>query len=230
MMNLKAEDLKLTKANLVKKLKAEFLVNGDTAEYFVEDFFNYIISQPAFELVGIGRFEKRQKRSSNLLQLKTATDLSKTTLAKYKVCFKTFKSLKQQIYAEGGFINAEVMAKSKQTGNMPIGEVAKLLGVEAHTIRFWTKEFEPHIPYTIGKGERKYYSLGSVEVFKKIQELIHVKGVKIRFIKENNLLFQNYASQSLASQDLPSGNEAKINDVLSQISTEIEKLTAKLKY
>ncbi len=221
-------NLKLTKTSLAKKLKSEFLINCDTAECFVEDFFKYIINQPAFEIASIGRFEQRQKRSSNLLTIKSKSGLLKTTLAKYKVCFKTFKSLKQQIYTEGGFINTEVMTNSKIKDNLSIGEVAKLLGVEAHTIRFWTKEFEPHIAYTIGKGERKYYSLGSVEVFKKIQDLIHVRGIKIRFIKENNLLFEDRTPQNLVKQNLACDQEVKVNEALNQISKEIERLTAKI--
>lgn len=69
-----------------------------------------------------------------------------------------------------------------------IGKVAKIIGVEAHTIRFWIGEFGDAIPFIVGKGDRRYFNDASLEKFKLIKNLIHDKGIKIRIIKEQNLL------------------------------------------
>ena len=71
---------------------------------------------------------------------------------------------------------------------LSIGEVAKKVDVASHTIRFWTEEFNEYIKFEIGKGERRYYPIEEVEVFKKINHLIHEEGIKIRVIKEKKLL------------------------------------------
>jgi DNA-binding transcriptional MerR regulator len=74
---------------------------------------------------------------------------------------------------------------------LSIGEVAKKVGVEIHTIRFWTDEFESYLNFEIGKGNRRYYSLSSVETFIKINKLIHIDGIRIKAIKEKKMLVQS---------------------------------------
>lgn len=69
-----------------------------------------------------------------------------------------------------------------------IGEVAKLVGVEIHTIRFWTEEFKEYIVFRLGKGDRRYYSEMAIEMFKRINHLIHHDGIRIKAIKEKKLL------------------------------------------
>lgn len=71
---------------------------------------------------------------------------------------------------------------------LSIGEVAKQVNVASHTVRFWTEEFTEYIKFEIGKGDRRYYPNEAVEVFKKINHLIHEEGIKIRVIKEKKLL------------------------------------------
>lgn len=72
--------------------------------------------------------------------------------------------------------------------NKSIGEVAKEVGVEIHTIRFWTDEFAEYIPFEIGKGERRYYPEDAINVFKRINHLIHKDGIRIKSIKEKKML------------------------------------------
>jgi DNA-binding transcriptional MerR regulator len=79
---------------------------------------------------------------------------------------------------------------------LSIGEVAKIIGVEIHTIRFWTDEFAEYVKFSIGKGERRYYEETAINMFLKIKTLIHVDGIRIKAIKEKKLLL---ASENVIS-------------------------------
>jgi DNA-binding transcriptional MerR regulator len=63
-----------------------------------------------------------------------------------------------------------------------IGDVAKMLNLPVHTIRFWTGEFQ-HIE-CIRRNGRRYYDNKAVDELKKIKELSHKKGLKIDGIKQ----------------------------------------------
>ena len=63
-----------------------------------------------------------------------------------------------------------------------IGEVAKMLKLPVHTIRYWTKTFE-HIEFSTKNG-RRYYDDAAIDELKKIKELAHKKGMKIEGIKQ----------------------------------------------
>ena len=84
--------------------------------------------------------------------------------------------------------NTATRNTDNQNFNISIGEVAKILGVESHTIRFWNQEFKDNIPYHISRGNRRYYNNQSIDIFKKIQKLIHKDGIKIRVIKDKQML------------------------------------------
>jgi DNA-binding transcriptional MerR regulator len=62
-----------------------------------------------------------------------------------------------------------------------IGKLAKLIGVETHTVRFWEKSFPHIIPHLIN-GIR-YYDDKGVEEFTKIKEMMYDKGMKIAGIQ-----------------------------------------------
>ncbi len=63
-----------------------------------------------------------------------------------------------------------------------IGKLAKLIGVETHTVRFWEKNF-PHITPHLINGIR-YYDDKNVEEFAKIKEMMYDKGMKIAGIQK----------------------------------------------
>jgi len=58
-----------------------------------------------------------------------------------------------------------------------IGEVAKMLGVEAHTIRFWEKTFRIVVPRS--NSNRRCYTRSDVTLLKKIQRLVHKDGLSL---------------------------------------------------
>ena len=85
---------------------------------------------------------------------------------------------------------------------LSIGEVAKRIGVEIHTIRFWTEEFNEYITFEIGKGDRRYYEESSILVFEKIKKLIHEQGIRIKTIKEKKLLLKPYLNEDSKKEEL----------------------------
>ena len=82
------------------------------------------------------------------------------------------------------------MIKSKKQYKT-IGEVASILNLidkktgklSTHTLRFWEKEFKEIKPY-IFSGNRRYYDNSSIEVLKKIQFLLKIKGMTIKGVKK----------------------------------------------
>lgn len=59
-----------------------------------------------------------------------------------------------------------------------IGEVAKLLGVETHVIRFWQQQF-PHVQPTRSSTGRFLYSRSQVEQLERIRRLLHEERLTI---------------------------------------------------
>tara|TARA_B110000014_G_scaffold264052_1_gene263105 strand:+ start:1261 stop:1590 length:330 start_codon:yes stop_codon:yes gene_type:complete len=73
-----------------------------------------------------------------------------------------------------------------------ISEVSKLVGIKAHTLRFWEKEFEGLNPET-RKGNRRYYTKQDIELVFKIKSLLYenkltVAGAKVALNAKNNTI------------------------------------------
>ena len=52
---------------------------------------------------------------------------------------------------------------------VPINEVSKMLGVPAHTLRYWEKQFSGAIRPVTGAGNRRYYRMETVEKLRSIK-------------------------------------------------------------
>ena len=76
-----------------------------------------------------------------------------------------------------------------------IGELAKITGIEGHTIRFWSSEMSNKIQPSIGKGKRRYYTEKDIKTFQEIKDLIHNKGYTISMLKKG-FPFQQNSSQA----------------------------------
>ena len=71
-----------------------------------------------------------------------------------------------------------------------ISEVAKILNLidkktgklSTHTIRFWDKEFKQVKPYVFS-GNRRYFDKKSIDILKKINFLLKIKGMTIKGVK-----------------------------------------------
>lgn len=59
-----------------------------------------------------------------------------------------------------------------------IGQVAKLLGVETHVLRFWESEF-PQIKPTRAPSGRRIFHRHDVEILALVQQLLHGEGYTI---------------------------------------------------
>lgn len=74
-----------------------------------------------------------------------------------------------------------------------IGEVAKITGIETHTVRFWSMELESKIKPIIGKGSRRYYTESDIKTFLEVKDLIHSKGYTISMLKKGFPFEQQHA-------------------------------------
>ena len=72
-----------------------------------------------------------------------------------------------------------------------ISEVAKILNLvdrktgklSTHTLRFWEKEFKIVKPH-IFAGNRRYYDVKTINILRKIQFLLKIKGMTIKGVKK----------------------------------------------
>ncbi len=64
-----------------------------------------------------------------------------------------------------------------------IGEVARLLELEPHVLRFWEKEFRKYIKPLRVSG-RRLYPQTQVEVFRRIKTLLYEEGYTISGAKK----------------------------------------------
>lgn len=85
-----------------------------------------------------------------------------------------------------------------------IGQVAKMIGVESHTIRFWVNELEHYIQPEIGAGERRYFNNQQVATLKFVHELINKKGYTLSIIKKNGI--RNSYETGITHTELPMSN------------------------
>ena len=67
---------------------------------------------------------------------------------------------------------------------IPINEVSKELGVPAHTIRYWEKQFSGAVRPVTGAGNRRYYRHETVEKLRSIKSLLYDKGMTIAGVKK----------------------------------------------
>ncbi len=94
-----------------------------------------------------------------------------------------------------------------------VGEVAKAIGVETHTVRFWFGELQCYFSPYIGAGGRRYFSEQDLATFKKIQELTHTKGYRLNVIKSNKLLITQSTQESQAL-NIITDIEKQINSII----------------
>lgn len=59
-----------------------------------------------------------------------------------------------------------------------IGEVAKILDIPIHVIRFWEANFTNLKP--VKYNNRRYYNVGNIELLKQIKNLLYVQKYSIK--------------------------------------------------
>ena len=108
-----------------------------------------------------------------------------------------------------------------------IGDVAKILNLVdkktgkllTHTLRFWEKEFKQVKP-NIFSGRRRYYDVKTIDILKKIQYLLKIKGMTIDGVKK----YLNQGDSELDEDDNKTINRKIIKTKIKKISKIIKKL------
>lgn len=102
-----------------------------------------------------------------------------------------------------------------------IGEVARLLGVGTHVLRYWESEFPQVQPIRAPSGHRLYHR-HHIELLVLVQRLVHVEGLTIAGAKkrlEQMSLAPAEAQKSPADPPADPGQLAQeLRDILKLIS------------
>jgi DNA-binding transcriptional MerR regulator len=99
-----------------------------------------------------------------------------------------------------------------------IGEVAELVGVEPHVLRYWEREFRAIRPTKSAKGQR-VYSRRDVENLMRVRELLYREGFTIAGAKKR---LQKAGVEPRGEGDLDPREAAKLRDRLLAMRGEIE--------
>ena len=105
-----------------------------------------------------------------------------------------------------------------------IGEVAELVGVEPHVLRYWETEFRSIRPQKSTKGQR-IYSRRDVERLLKVKELLYTERFTIAGAKKR--------LRQIGLEPVPDGDPARnalrnVRQELGQIRGEVASLLAEL--
>src|SRR5579864_653934 len=99
-----------------------------------------------------------------------------------------------------------------------IGEVAGLVGVEPHVLRYWEREFRSIRPTKSAKGQR-VYSRRDVENLMRVRELLYGQGFTIAGAKKR-LREKGVEPHEVTDPTLRS--HARMREHLVELKTEIE--------
>jgi DNA-binding transcriptional MerR regulator len=99
-----------------------------------------------------------------------------------------------------------------------IGEVAELVGVEPHVLRYWEREFRAIRPTKSAKGQR-VYSRRDVENLMRVRELLYREGFTIAGAKKK---LQRAGVEPRAAGDLDPREAAKLREQLLTMRGEIQ--------
>ncbi len=105
-----------------------------------------------------------------------------------------------------------------------IGEVAELVGVEPHVLRYWEREFRSIRPTKSAKGQR-VYSRRDVESLMRVRELLYREGFTIAGAKKK---LQRSGVEPQEAQEPVAEDASKIREQLAAMRAEIEAFLAEL--
>jgi DNA-binding transcriptional MerR regulator len=104
-----------------------------------------------------------------------------------------------------------------------IGEVAELVGVEPHVLRYWEREFRTIRPTKSAKGQR-VYSRRDVENLMRVRELLYREGFTIAGAKKKLVRTSEEVEAALEA------NAAKAREELAAMRVEIESFLSELEH
>jgi len=100
-----------------------------------------------------------------------------------------------------------------------IGEVAEIVGVEAHVLRYWESEFKSIRPQKSAKGQR-VYSRRDLDKLLRVKELLYQQGYTIAGAKKQ---LRDGAGDPAADPD-----QAALAKLRAELSTMREQITREL--
>src|SRR5580704_5205219 len=119
---------------------------------------------------------------------------------------------------------SEVPAAEPSRGSLPpklyfrIGEVAELVGVEPHVLRYWEREFRSIRPTKSAKGQR-VYSRRDVENLMRVRELLYREGFTIAGAKKK---LQRTGEEPREAAETAAEDASKIREQIVAMRVEIE--------
>jgi DNA-binding transcriptional MerR regulator len=99
-----------------------------------------------------------------------------------------------------------------------IGEVAELVGVEPHVLRYWEREFRSIRPTKSAKGQR-VYSRRDVENLLRVRELLYREGFTIAGARKK---LQRAAPDAVEPEEAAPIDASKTRDHLLAMRRDIE--------
>jgi DNA-binding transcriptional MerR regulator len=100
-----------------------------------------------------------------------------------------------------------------------IGEVAGLVGVEPHVLRYWEREFRSIRPSKSAKGQR-VYSRRDVENLMRVRELLYGRGFTIAGAKKQLREKGVEPQEEKSAESEPA--KARMREELETLKTEVE--------
>ena len=99
-----------------------------------------------------------------------------------------------------------------------IGEVAGLVGVEPHVLRYWEREFRSVRPTKSAKGQR-VYSRRDVETLTRVRDLLYSEGFTIAGAKKR---LQRAGVEPRDDDDTSAARSTQLRDQLVELRAEVE--------
>ena len=99
-----------------------------------------------------------------------------------------------------------------------IGEVADLLGIKTHVLRYWEQEFSSLKPTKLNNGQRIYFR-SDVEMALMIKKLLYRDGYSLRGAKKAILPFHKENRKRQAEESKKQKAKHKLQTCLDQISS-----------
>jgi DNA-binding transcriptional MerR regulator len=106
-----------------------------------------------------------------------------------------------------------------------IGEVADIVGVEPHVLRYWETEFRTIRPQKSRKGQR-IYSRRDVERLIKVKDLLYSQGFTIAGAKKK--LRDGDAGAEAAPPARPSAGNAELRRTLTELRGDVVQMLREL--
>ena len=101
-----------------------------------------------------------------------------------------------------------------------IGEVAALLKIKTHVLRYWETEF-PALQPVKSRSNQRLYRRKDVEAALLIKDLLYRQGFTIAGARKK-------ISSDLRSQDLPENQNESPTEILKQIKADLQRIQQRL--